>query len=65
MIRRNELHSFLLPFCVQSSYMPEDWRVLYIGDSITDGNWGNNAKRQPSSQRNLWIQQISKKQLLQ
>ena len=28
-------------------------RVVYIGDSITDGNWGK-ADGKPSSQRNLW-----------
>jgi len=28
-------------------------RVVYIGDSITDGNWGK-ANGKPSSQRNLW-----------
>ena len=27
-------------------------RVLFIGDSITDGNWGNNNSAKPSSQRN-------------
>lgn len=27
-------------------------KVLYIGDSITDGNWGGGGK--PSSARNLW-----------
>lgn len=29
-------------------------RVLYIGDSITDGNWGNNSTASPSSERNHW-----------
>lgn len=29
-------------------------RVLFIGDSITDGNWGNNNKGQASSERNHW-----------
>ena len=29
-------------------------RVLFIGDSITDGNWGNNNKGAASSQRNHW-----------
>lgn len=30
-------------------------RILFIGDSITDGNWGNsNGGAQPSNQRSLW-----------
>lgn len=30
-------------------------RVLFIGDSITDGNWGNSCgTAKPSSQRTLW-----------
>lgn len=31
---------------------PGGLRVLFIGDSITDGNWGNNNSAKPSSQRN-------------
>ncbi|WP_300154083.1 sialate O-acetylesterase [Bacteroides sp.] len=29
-------------------------RILFIGDSITDGNWGAAGGPKPSSQRNLW-----------
>lgn len=29
-------------------------RVLFIGDSITDGNWGGGGAPKPSSQRNQW-----------
>ena len=30
-------------------------KVLFIGDSITDGNWGNSdGSAQPSSVRNHW-----------
>ena len=30
-------------------------RVLFIGDSITDGNWGNSCgTAKPSSERTLW-----------
>jgi lysophospholipase L1-like esterase len=29
-------------------------RVLYIGDSITDGNWGGVNSAKPSSERALW-----------
>lgn len=32
----------------------EGSRVLFIGDSITDGNWGNNNRGSASSKRNLW-----------
>ncbi len=31
-------------------------RVLFIGDSITDGNWGGGGYRIASSARNLWDQ---------
>ena len=31
-------------------------KILFIGDSITDGNWGNSdGSAQPSSVRNHWI----------
>ncbi len=30
-------------------------KILFIGDSITDGNWGNSdGSAQPSSVRNHW-----------
>lgn len=30
-------------------------RILFIGDSITDGNWGNSdGSAMPSAGRNLW-----------
>lgn len=38
-----------LPFNMEAGL-----RILFIGDSITDGNWGNNNTGSPSSQRNLW-----------
>jgi lysophospholipase L1-like esterase len=44
----------LIAFLCTVFVYAEGLRVLYIGDSITDGNWGNNAKGQSSSQRNLW-----------
>ncbi len=31
-------------------------RVVYIGDSITDGNWGDGGGAKPSDQRNHWDQ---------
>ncbi len=31
-------------------------RVLFIGDSITDGNWGGGGYQIPSSVRNMWDQ---------
>ena len=31
-------------------------RVVFIGDSITDGNWGDGGGAKPSAQRNHWDQ---------
>ena len=32
-------------------------RILFIGDSVTDGGWGNSAgSAKPTSERNLWDQ---------
>ena len=40
--------------CALSIYA-SDLRVLFIGDSITDGGWGNSCGTEmPLSKRNLW-----------
>lgn len=48
----NKLSLLLAFFIVFASLHAEGLRVLYIGDSITDGNWGGGGAR-PSSQRDL------------
>lgn len=40
--------------CILPGRMNAGLKVLFIGDSITDGNWGNNNTGSPSSKRNLW-----------
>lgn len=40
--------------CILPGRTDAGLKVLFIGDSITDGNWGNNNTGSPSSKRNLW-----------
>lgn len=49
---KNKLSLLLAFLLLFASLQAEGLRVLYIGDSITDGNWGGGGAR-PSSQRNL------------
>lgn len=44
--------SFVLLVGATAQNTPKGLRILYIGDSITDGNWGGGGK--PSNQRNHW-----------
>lgn len=51
-------HIFFLFFLFLAGNIayPAGPRILFIGDSITDGNWGNsNGSAQPSAARNHWI----------
>lgn len=51
-------HVFLFTlafFCAGLALSAQGLRILFIGDSITDGNWGNSdGSAVPSSARNLW-----------
>ena len=50
-------HIFFLFFLFLAGNIayPAGPRILFIGDSITDGNWGNsNGSAQPSAARNHW-----------
>lgn len=49
------INCLLFVFCILCPLSAEGLRVLFIGDSITDGNWGNSdGGAMPSSERNLW-----------
>lgn len=50
---KNLLAGLLLLSCL-STVRSEGLRFLFIGDSITDGNWGNGNGAKPSGERNLW-----------
>ena len=53
MVRR--IFSCLFFFCLSVSAFLAGPRVLFIGDSITDGNWGcSDGSAMPSAERNLW-----------
>lgn len=39
--------------CLSSTLQAEGLKVLFIGDSVTDGNWGGGGAK-PSSERNQW-----------
>ena len=50
-MKRNFLFLMILLLCTINFGHAQGRRVLFIGDSITDGNWGGGGS---SSKRNLW-----------
>ena len=45
-------------FCISLLLHASGPRVLFIGDSITDGNWGNACGMpKPTAERSLWDMQ--------
>ena len=47
--------SFVAMLCTAFIYMQAQTKVLFIGDSITDGNWGNSCGMPTSSdERSQW-----------
>lgn len=54
-MKKTRLFAFVLLVAISISCIiqAKGLRVLYIGDSITDGNWGGGGGR-PSSERALW-----------
>ena len=51
----NRIIAYLIMALFSLALQAESIRVLYIGDSVTDGGWGNSAGRStPSDKRNQW-----------
>lgn len=43
-------------FCAGNASAQSGRKILFIGDSITDGNWGDGGGAKPSAERNHWDQ---------